>query len=289
MQAECRHYAKGWVRFLYNHNPFYVVSAVLVLYGLHVSFADNLEPTEGWLFTRLFMGYMLLLAAAAVLVVRLGRVWEDARTLAKAEATFEHMRAGVPVIEQAVLRNPQNRTYGLADLLVRSDHMNDLVPDSISAEEAAMPAPALGGQPWHYRALDVKFHTMDLLKDGHADQGVLAPGPIGALERLRGDVEVAGAGGDGAESQAVGGRGLQADRALVGGERLVELTQRLGGVPAAGMRGGIAGRVGDGEPEVIERLGERPRGQRAPARVVARTVAQPAGHDRVDGSVRAER
>ena len=81
MQAECRQCAKGWVRFLYNHNPFYVVSAVLVLYGLHVSFADSLEPTEGWLFTQLFMGYILLLAAAAVLVVRLGRVWEDARTL----------------------------------------------------------------------------------------------------------------------------------------------------------------------------------------------------------------
>jgi hypothetical protein len=81
MQAECRQCAKGWVRFLYNHNPFYVVSAVLVLYGLHVSFADSLEPTEGWLFTQLFMGYMLLVAAAAVLVVRLGRVWEDARTL----------------------------------------------------------------------------------------------------------------------------------------------------------------------------------------------------------------
>jgi hypothetical protein len=81
MQAECRQCAKGWVRFLYNHNPFYVVSAMLVLYGLHVSFADSLEPTEGWLFTQLFMGYMLLVAAAAVLVVRLGRVWEDARTL----------------------------------------------------------------------------------------------------------------------------------------------------------------------------------------------------------------
>ncbi|HEX2475588.1 MAG TPA: hypothetical protein VHK01_12625, partial [Lacipirellulaceae bacterium] len=81
MQAECRQCAHGWVRFLYNHNPFYVVSAVFVLYGLHVSFADSLEPTEGWLFTQLFIGYMLLLAFAAVLVVRLGRVWEDARTL----------------------------------------------------------------------------------------------------------------------------------------------------------------------------------------------------------------
>jgi hypothetical protein len=75
---DCAH---SWLRFIYNHNPFYVVSAALVLYGLHVSFRDNLNPTDGWRFTQLLMGYILLLAATGVLVVRLGQVWEDARTL----------------------------------------------------------------------------------------------------------------------------------------------------------------------------------------------------------------
>lgn len=70
-----------WWRFLYNHNPFYVVSALLTLYGLHVSFADSLDPTQGWLLMRLLAGYTLLLAAAAILIVRYGKVWEDARTL----------------------------------------------------------------------------------------------------------------------------------------------------------------------------------------------------------------
>jgi predicted RecB family nuclease len=106
--------------------------------------------------------------------VRVGHGWEDARALAKAEETFDLMRAGAPLIEQAVLRNPQNRTYGLVDLLVRSDRLNELVPETLSAEEAAINAPSLGHGPWHYRAVDVKFHTMDLLKDGHADKGVLA-------------------------------------------------------------------------------------------------------------------
>jgi hypothetical protein len=71
----------SWWRFLYNHNPFYVVSALLTLYGLHVSFADGLDPTQGWLLMRLLAGYALLLAAAAILIVRYGKVWEDARTL----------------------------------------------------------------------------------------------------------------------------------------------------------------------------------------------------------------
>jgi len=73
--------AQDWWRVLYNHNPFYVISALLTLYGLHVSFADGLDPTQGWLLMRLLVGYMLLLAAAAILIVRYGKVWEDARTL----------------------------------------------------------------------------------------------------------------------------------------------------------------------------------------------------------------
>ena len=73
--------ALSWWQVLYNHNPFYVISALLTLYGLHVSFADGLDPTQGWLLMRLLAGYTLLLAAAAILIVRYGKVWEDARTL----------------------------------------------------------------------------------------------------------------------------------------------------------------------------------------------------------------
>src|SRR5262249_12356083 len=81
MLGECNDCARPWVRFIYNHNPFYVISAVLVLYGLHISFADSLDPTEGWTFTQILIGYMLLLGATSVAIVRLGQVWEDARTL----------------------------------------------------------------------------------------------------------------------------------------------------------------------------------------------------------------
>jgi hypothetical protein len=81
MLGECHDCTRPWLRFVYNHNPFYVISAVLVLYGLHISFGDNLDPAEGWKFTQLLMGYILMLAATSVVVVRLGQVWEDARTL----------------------------------------------------------------------------------------------------------------------------------------------------------------------------------------------------------------
>lgn len=105
--------------------------------------------------------------------VRIAEVPADSRDPAKAQTTLDAMREGVPVIEQAVLVNEANQTYGIADLLVRSDQLNELVPDTLDDEEAGLPAPGLAAEgsappPWHYRVLDIKFKTLDLRKDGSA-------------------------------------------------------------------------------------------------------------------------
>ncbi len=92
----------------------------------------------------------------------------DSRDTAKVQATIEAMRAGVPVIEQAVLHDPHHRTYGIADLLVRSDQLNALVPDTLTEGEAHLPAPGLGSARWHYCVIDIKFKTLELLRDGGA-------------------------------------------------------------------------------------------------------------------------
>ena len=91
----------------------------------------------------------------------------------KAKETFDLLKQGVPIILQAVLWNPQNRTYGMPDLLVRSDWLNQITEEgSISASEEHRPAPALGGN-YHYRVVDVKFSTLrfnadkQYLLDGH--------------------------------------------------------------------------------------------------------------------------
>jgi len=81
MSTHQANYLKPWIGILVTHNPFYVISAVLTLYGLSLSFGDNIDPTRGWLQLQLLIGYMLMLAGAGVLVVRLGQVWEDARSL----------------------------------------------------------------------------------------------------------------------------------------------------------------------------------------------------------------
>ena len=70
---------RGFARFLYTQNPFYLISACLVLYGLHVSFGD--AGSEPWSLALALCGYTCLMALTAVVLIRLGKVWDDARSI----------------------------------------------------------------------------------------------------------------------------------------------------------------------------------------------------------------
>ena len=76
------------------------------------------------------------------------------------------MRRGEPAIYQAVLRDPESRTYGIADLLLRSDELLRLFPDAISAADASVSASAFGDVGWHYRVIDFKFSTLHFKTQG---------------------------------------------------------------------------------------------------------------------------
>jgi hypothetical protein len=68
-------------RLLYTHNPFYLISALLVLYGLHRSTSVAADWQAEALTIGSLFGYTLLLALAAFAVVQMGKVWDDARTI----------------------------------------------------------------------------------------------------------------------------------------------------------------------------------------------------------------
>jgi len=72
---------KQLLALIYSANPFYLASACLFLYSLTIIFnTDN-----AWIDTAIPLGliaaYAVLLAATAVLIVRAGKVWDDARSL----------------------------------------------------------------------------------------------------------------------------------------------------------------------------------------------------------------
>jgi hypothetical protein len=68
-------------RWLYHGNPFYLVSAALVLLGLNLAFGASADTADPWMLLQLFVGYTIVIAAAGFVVVRLGKVWDDGRSI----------------------------------------------------------------------------------------------------------------------------------------------------------------------------------------------------------------
>jgi len=84
----------------------------------------------------------------------------------KLNETISLMKEGVPIIYQGVLHNYDNHTFGLPDLIVRSDYINKLMNyNVISDEESNLESPLLGTK-FHYKIIDIKHSTIPLRSDG---------------------------------------------------------------------------------------------------------------------------
>jgi hypothetical protein len=70
------------VSWLYCHNPFYAVSAVLMLYAVRNAYGElEIGTINCWIMMGVLAGYTSVLALIGVLIVRWGKVWEDARSI----------------------------------------------------------------------------------------------------------------------------------------------------------------------------------------------------------------
>jgi len=98
-------------------------------------------------------------------LVRITHRPDEARELSAALATQDALEAGVPIIAGGVLRDPQLRMFGVVDLLVRSDVLGQLCPAAFIGDPLELAAIGLS-HGRHYRVVDVKFKTLDLLKMG---------------------------------------------------------------------------------------------------------------------------
>lgn len=67
---------------LYNNNPFYAISAVLMLFAVRSAYGElRVGYINCWLMMGVLAVYTSVLATVAVLIVRRGKVWEDARSI----------------------------------------------------------------------------------------------------------------------------------------------------------------------------------------------------------------
>ena len=83
----------------------------------------NLE--QGMAFEDHVAGYL----AHRADLLRITADGRESRDLEKAEATLAAIEAGCEIVHGGVLWNPENRTYGVPDFLIRSDVFDRLFPD----------------------------------------------------------------------------------------------------------------------------------------------------------------
>lgn len=84
----------------------------------------------------------------------------------KFKATINAMKQGVEVIINAVLHDPETRTYGIADIIIRSDKLRKLVKLApITRKEERIKAPLCKGS-YHYCVIDVKWMTLPFRSNG---------------------------------------------------------------------------------------------------------------------------
>jgi hypothetical protein len=80
------------------------------------------------------------------------------------------MNRGVPIIAQAPLINDSNRTFGVADILIRSDYLDTVFKTFTPDLNIKVKAPNLvmkqNDDSYHYRVIDCKWTTMALCVDG---------------------------------------------------------------------------------------------------------------------------
>ena len=90
----------------------------------------------------------------------------NARSEQKFKNTVSAIKKGVPLIFQGILRNYENKTYGVADIIIRSDWINKFLDvNALSRDELSIPSPSLN-KNYHYVIIDIKYKTLPLRSDG---------------------------------------------------------------------------------------------------------------------------
>lgn len=81
--------------------------------------------------------------------------------------TKSAMISGVPIIQQSPLYNHTNHTFGVADLLIRSDYINSMFSQQIiDPDLETIGSPILNNAAYHYRVIDIKWTTLNLCANG---------------------------------------------------------------------------------------------------------------------------
>ena len=91
----------------------------------------------------------------------------DSRDMEKARATFAALEAGCEIVHGGILWNPETRTYGVPDFLIRSDVFHRLFSDHPDPYGKPDNQAGAGTRDagWRYVVVDAKFTTLQLFAE----------------------------------------------------------------------------------------------------------------------------
>lgn len=89
----------------------------------------------------------------------------NARSQSLYKKTINEIKKGTPIILAGILRNYKNKTFGVPDIIIRSDYLNKLTKHSHLLPEEEKRG-CMFSDEWHYRIIDIKFSTLPLAADG---------------------------------------------------------------------------------------------------------------------------
>jgi len=75
------------------------------------------------------------------------------------------LKQGVPVLHSAPICHTRTKTFGIADLIVRSDFLKKIAPNTVIENEDLSHSCAFSPY-WHYVVIDIKFSTLALNSRG---------------------------------------------------------------------------------------------------------------------------
>lgn len=120
--------ARGYVRFLYSQNPFYLLSVSFVLHGTGIWYRANATTHSPWILFGIIASFIVMMAGTGFVIVRRGQVWDDARSILlilfvlflELAMTADDVLIGDRETGQAMLLGAWLIAVGVTELLLRS-------------------------------------------------------------------------------------------------------------------------------------------------------------------------
>lgn len=146
----------------------------LDLYGEERGFEKDPTPDEQMDLLRFnmeqgiaFEDHVASYLAECAQLVRITTDGLESRDLEKARATVAALEAGCEIVHGGVLWNPETRTYGIPDFLIRSDVFDRLFPRHPDPYEGVADTRGEAGSRggWRYVVVDAKFTTLHLFAE----------------------------------------------------------------------------------------------------------------------------